>query len=57
MVEYQYLTKCLDKISVASFFEFATLVLFFILLHQKETNKVTALTGQQYPQESSTLSI
>lgn len=57
MVEYQYLTKCLNKISVASFFEFATLVLFFILLHQKETNKVTALTGQQYPQESSTLSI
>lgn len=46
----------MDKTSVASFFEFATLVLFFILLHQKETDKVTALMGQQYPQASSTLS-
>lgn len=35
MIEYQYLTKYPDKIGVASFFEIATLVLFFILLHQK----------------------
>lgn len=35
MIEYQYLTKYLNEISVASFFEFATLVLFFILLYQK----------------------